>query len=331
MRLAVLVTIVVTVCGATPAAQQAQATGRIAGRVALPDGTPAPGAEVRALVVRDGVRQPVASTTVGWDGRYEISGVPAGDAFVLAIPSAALITSRAALRDPPLTPTLYPGVPQSEPGMPVAVYDRAATEGIDIWLAPAPQRYSVSGRVFWPDGASVDDIVIEYGGGTSVRGGIWTVNDPGGLFTIENASSGSLVLFARADSDRGPLLGVVSTTVGYAPVEEVRLVLESPGAIEGRVVFEREPPAAAWLGVEAVQTLLELSPLAPATEGPVSAEGRFRIASVLGQYRFEIRGLPDGWRVQEVRRNGTRVIGDRVTVPFEGLSGLELLVGPGGT
>ena len=39
--------------------------------------------------------------------------------------------------------------------------------------------------MFWPEGSGVENVVIEYGGPEAVRRGIWHVNDPGGMFTID--------------------------------------------------------------------------------------------------------------------------------------------------
>src|SRR3712207_1157507 len=131
MRPRVLVAMAVAVCGATmiaagpegPAprasqtagpqgaalqAETSRRVGRIAGRIALPAGTPAPGSQVRAVVRRSGALEPIAQTLAGWDGRYELTDVPAGDVLVLAIPAPAAIRARAALNEPPLAPTLYP-------------------------------------------------------------------------------------------------------------------------------------------------------------------------------------------------------------------------------
>lgn len=297
----------------------AQSLSTIAGRISHPDGTPAPDAPVFAAVSdREGQRRIVAEAVSGWDGRYELANVPAGEYIV------------GARTNPRSDITLYPGVADMPPRRTVTVFEGVAAEGIDIWLQPAPQRYAVSGRIFWPDGVAIDNLVIEYGGPASVRSGIWYVADPGGLFTIEGASAGTMVLLARADTIAGPLIGMASTEVSVAPVEEVRLTIEKPGSVEGRLVFARPLPAGARASrVALVHTLLRVSPLYPAEDAAVDQENRFRIRSARGAYTFRVEGLPLGWRVLRVQRNGRDVTSGHVIVgPGEMVGGIELVVGP---
>jgi hypothetical protein len=306
----------------------AQVRGTVAGRISLPDGTPAPGAPVFAAVGdRPGRLRIVAETTSEWDGRYELSGITAGE-YVIG----------ARMNNPGSTATLYPGVADSAsadawsaaPPRRVIVFEGLPTEGIDIWLLPAPQRYAVSGRIYWPEGRSIENLVIEYGGPTNPRKGVWYVFDPGGLFAIEGAPPGTMVLLARADSDAGPLIGMVSTDVSVAPVEDVRIPLDRPGSVEGRVTLRRPLPAGHHISrVTLTHTLLRVSPLYPAEESVVDGEGRFRVPSARGEYEFLVDGLPSGWRVIEVRRNGRVMPAGRVSVgPGEAAREVVLVVGP---
>jgi hypothetical protein len=306
----------------------AQGRNTVAGRISLPDGTPAPGAPVFAAVGdRPGRLRIVAETVSEWDGRYQLSGITAGQ-YVIG----------ARMNNPGAIATLYPGVADSASSgawnaatpRRVIVFEGLPTEGIDIWLLPAPQRYTVSGRIDWPEGRSIENLVIEYGGPTNPRKGIWYVFDPGGIFGIDGAPPGTMVLLARADSDDGPLIGMVSTDVSVAPVEEVRIVLGRPGSVEGRVVLGRPLPAGHTLSrVTLNHTLLRVSPLYPVEDSAVDSDGRFRIASARGEYEFQVDGLPAGWRVTEVRRAGRAVPARRVSVgPGETVREVELVVGP---
>src|SRR5262245_6274963 len=94
---------------------EARKTGSIAGRISQPDSTPETGAHVVAAVrQRDGSLAPVGSTMAAWDGRYEISGLPAGEYLVLATPDPNAKVERLNRHVPPPVPTLYPGVPSTE-------------------------------------------------------------------------------------------------------------------------------------------------------------------------------------------------------------------------
>jgi hypothetical protein len=298
----------------------AQSLGTIAGRISNPDGTPAPDAPVFAAVAdRDGRLRVVAEAVSAWDGRYELRMVPAGQYVV------------GARSNPRSSVTLYPGVADDAPRRTVRVFDGVPTEGIDVWLQPAPQRYSVSGRVFWPEGRDISNLAIEYGGPAAERSGIWYVFDPGGLFTIEAAAAGAMVMLARADTADGPLMGMAATDVSVAPVEEVRITLERPGSLEGRLVFERPLPAGRRASrVVLIHTLLRVSPLYPVEDAAVDPDGRFRVPSARGEYAFRVDGLPAGWGVARVRRNGRDAAGGRVIVgPGETLAGIEVVVAPG--
>ena len=224
--------------------------------------------------------------------------------------------------------TYYGGIVTGERRT-ITVFDGVPAEGIDIWLQPLPQRYAVSGRVHWPDGRSIDNLVIEYGGPSNPRKGIWYIFDPGGLFHIEGVPPGPMVMLARADSDAGPLIGMASTDISVAPVEDVRIGLDRPGSIEGRIVPPRALPAGFSTGqVVLVHSLLRVSPLYPQESGAIGPDGRFRIASARGVYTFALEGVPDGWRITRLRRAGRAVTA--VTVgPAETVTGVELEVGPG--
>ncbi len=313
-------------------------SGSIAGRIVQPDGTPAPGTQVLVALRHEERLSLLPETTAisEWDGRYEMTGLPPGEFLVVVLPprpnppppSTPLPID---VSSAPLTfePTLYPGVPQSEPGGRVAVYEGVATEGIDVWLTPAPQRFTVSGRVFWPEGLDVENLVIEYGGSPAVRSGVWYVDDPGGLFTLTGLSQGTLVMLARGDSSRGPLIGLSTTDVLLGPVEEVRLDLSQPGSVAGHIVYEQPPPGGAAPRVSLIHALLDVSPLFPTEEAAAGPDGRFRIPHARGAYTFGVLGLPAGWRVRRIQQNGTALPDNRLVVGSgDDVTGVEIAVGP---
>jgi hypothetical protein len=307
----------------------AQATSTIAGRISLPDGTPAPAAHVSAAVRRpDGSLRVVSETVATWDGRYLLRNVPAG---------SFLVSARRTRTGPATT---FPGMRDGDPGQPVAVFAGVPTEGIDIWLSPAPLRYSVSGRMFWPGGQTVENLVIEYGDPRGERQrGIWYPDDPGGLFTIDGVSAGPLMLLARGETPTGTVIGFAFTDV-YGPVEEVRLELERTGTVEGRVRFTRPLPTGAVPRVVLTHTRLRVSPIFPADASHIESDGRFRIAGVRGVYAVHVEGIPEGWRILGVMRDAAAQGGTEspvstsaaITVgPGETVSGLVVTVGPSAT
>ncbi len=312
----------------------------IAGRVAEPDGIPAPDVQVFAAVRRDTGHVLLAETrtTTEWNGRYRITGLPPGEYLVVVLPGAsadpARVRANAERRAPESSSatrpffdaTLYPGVTSHESARTVTVFEGIAVDGIDVWLTPA-QRFSISGRLIRPDDTNVENVAIEYANLTAQRSGLWTVPDPGDLFTIAGVPQGTVVLLARADSDRGPLAGVVSTNVSMDDVEDLEIRLVTPGTIEGRVVYEADVPRPATR-IALRQRLLSVSPLYPVPESTVSADGRFRIANALGLYEFEIPSLPTGLRITRLTVNGRDIPTARIQITgSETVTAVEVFVG----
>jgi hypothetical protein len=310
-------------------------TASIAGRVIHPDGAAADGARVAVYAVREGAAAAiVATTTSRYDGRYEVQGLPAGTFMVGVTPRNSGGFGGDLKRRPAMpVETFYPGTAERDRADPVTAFEGVPVEGIDVWLAPAPQRFTISGRIFWPEGAAVENVVIEYGGADGIRRGLWYVDDPGGLFTIAGAAQGTYVLLVRADTAAGPLIGLASTDVAVGPVEDVRVVLRAPGAIEGRVVVDATSGVhASAFSVSPTQMLLTVSPLYPLGDAPVAGDGRFVLRDLAGEYELAVRGLPDGWRIKRIVHNGRAIDGNRIVVPAgERVSGVEIVVGTGAT
>lgn len=308
----------------------ARRSASIAGRVIHADGAAAEGARVAVYAWREDAPAAVVGTaTSSHDGRYEVTGLPAGQFAVGVTPqrvrgfggdSRRLTTSG--------VETLYPGTTDRMNAQPVTVFDGVPTEGIDIWLEPTAQRYSISGRVSWPKGTAVEKVAIEFGGADQVHHGVWYVTDPGGLFTVEGASRGTYVLLARAETLNGPLIGIVSTDVSNDSVHDVRIALRQPGVLEGRVVIEgASGPDPATLRLTPTQSLLTLSPLYPVEDVIPDSSGRFTMPQLLGEFTIAVRGLPPGWRVRRITRAGAALTDNRVTViSGERVTGIEVMI-----
>jgi hypothetical protein len=312
-------------------------TASIAGRIIHADGTAAEGARVAVYAVRDGVAAAIAGTaTSSYDGRYEVKGLVAGE-YMVGVTARKTSGVAGDLKRTPAMPleTFYPGTTERDRADAVTVFEALPAEGIDVWLAPAPQRFAISGRIFPPDGVALEKTVIEYAGAGGVRRGIWYVHDPGGLFTIDGAAQGTYVLLVRAETPVGPLVGIAATDVSVGPVEDVRVMLRTPGSMEGRIVIDATAAKASpspTLRVSPRQLLVELSPLYPVEETAVADDGRFTLRELGGEYAIVVHGLPDGWRVKRVQHNGAPLPGNRIVVPpGERVTGVEVVVGVGTT
>ena len=310
----------------------------IAGRVAEPDGIPAPDVQVFAAV-RSGTGHVLlhdTRTIAEWDGRYRIDGLPPGEYLVVVLPGTSTDPNRmranaerrapesSSATRPFFEPTLYPGVTTDASAETVTVFEGVPVDGIDTWLMPG-ERHSISGRVLWPDGITAENIVIEYANLTANRTGLWTVPEPGDLFRITGVPRGTVVLLARADSNRGPLAGVVTTEINVDEIDDLELRLGTPGVVEGRVIYETDVPAAARAKQIALrQQLLPVSPLYPVPESPVSTDGRFRIENAFGLFTFEVPGV----RVLRVMQHGREIANARIRLTTgDVLTGLEVIVG----
>ena len=229
----------------------------IAGRIAEPDGIPAPDVQVFAAVRRGAghVLLHDTRTIAEWDGRYRITGLPPGEYLVVVLPSVSTDPNRmrtnaerrapesSSATRPFFEPTLYPGVTSVVSAETVTVFEGIPVDGIDTWLMPG-ERHSISGRIVWPDNTIVENIVIEYANLSAQRAGLWTVPEPGDLFHITGVPRGTVVLLARADSNRGPLAGVVTTEINVDEIDDLELRLVTPGLVEGRLVYETDVPLA---------------------------------------------------------------------------------------
>jgi len=312
----------------------------LSGRVVRPDGAAAPGIEVVLARRRGSDLIAIADTrtTTAWDGRYEMHDLPPGRYLLLAssiapLPKHLSQTEQAAFeinrtRPVDFVRTLYPGVPATDEGTTIRLIEGVVSDGVDLWLAPA-QRFSISGRVFGPDDAAIDRVTIEYGNPADRRASVWTVSDPGGVFTIDGVAPGTVVLLASAESARGRLMGIASTDVRVGSVEDLSLRLATPGEVEGRVTFPSELPASVRPArITLVPTLLNVSPLYPIPEATIEADGRFRLTNALGEYEIVIPELARGLRITSVTRGGDTLAGNRVGVTArETTAGVNVTVG----
>jgi hypothetical protein len=268
--------------------------GSIAGRVLRPDGLPQPDAEVVAATRGPNGRLRLLPwrARTAFDGQYTISGVPAGRYLVLV----RVVGADAATDGRPQA-TLFPGVPDTEPGAPVNVFAGVPVEGVDIWLQPAPKRFQVSGRVVDRHERPLENIAIEFGPARSRADNVWTVTDPGGIFTLERVPPGSVVLRARADSPAGPLVGVVSVVLAVESAQDLTIALQKPGKVRGWLVTPNGtlPPG---LRVTLMPTLLRPSALYPAEDAAVEASGAFEATGSVGEHALVVSGLPAGWSVR---------------------------------
>ena len=84
LSVALLLSVLTSVSAQSPSNQTPAATGSITGRVTI-NGQPAPGVIVALQAPASSQRQPLAEATTDAEGRYQLTGLAAGDYFVLPL------------------------------------------------------------------------------------------------------------------------------------------------------------------------------------------------------------------------------------------------------
>jgi hypothetical protein len=182
-------------------------------------------------------------------------------------------------------------------------------DDIDITLQPQ-SRHRVSGFLIAENGSTLRNVQVEYGSDAGMTGTITEVPDDG-RFTLRSVS-GLLTLFATADTDEGPVIGIAELNVMTA-LERVWVVLGEPAQVRGRVTWEGGPPE-----VQPPLTVL-LHWRGPFGIGlrdiaSVGRDARFIINNVIGERSIAIMGPMGRWELKEIRRGGRVLLDGRLTL-----------------
>ena len=315
--------------------------GRISGRVVDLDGS-----GVRASLMLHRLSDTRVSSIAAFlqtapDGRYALADLPPGNYLIEATVGAAVtpgtvapgtrptesqVRRAVALAATDFRRAWYPGVADRQAAATITLAEGERAEA-DIWI-PSQPRSGVVGQVAWPVGVQVQHVTLEYGDPAGERSGLWVVSDPEGHFVLSGVRPGPLVLMAYVQTDQGLLMGEASTDFSGDSIQEVPIVVDRPGAVEGWVTYRDEvPPGVRGAAVVLVQKRMRVTAVAPVPSGPVEADGRFRAADALGEFEVQLRGLPQGYAVTEVRRGATALPGGRITVEGgETVTGVEVVV-----
>lgn len=316
--------------------------GRISGRVVDLDGS-----GVRASLVLHRLSDTRVSSIAAFlrtapDGRYAQPDLPPGNYLIEATVGTTVVPSTAgpgarptesqvrraiALAAMDVRRAWYPGVTERQTAATLTLAEGEQATDVDIWL-PSQPRSGVVGQVAWPVGVQVESITIDYGDPAGTRSGMWVVSDPEGHFALTGIRPGPLVLLAHVKTDQGLLMGAASIDFSGDSILDVPLVVDRPGVVEGRVTYPKDMPATARATtLTLVQKRMRVTALYPAPIAVVNPDGRFRAADALGDFEVELRGLPAGYAVSEVRRGTTALAGGRIAVGGgETVTGIEVVV-----
>lgn len=297
--------------------------GTVSGRITRPDGTPVRNAVVSADMgpaPREHDERPVKTDA---NGRYQIDRLPVG-AYTVSVRHSVRTDLEAQKRRVPadyrdFVETFYPGTPDAKTARQVEVRAGQDTPNIDMALA-LERQFTIVGRILDESGRALSPLWLEWG---SVDGEGWGHDDLesyDGSFAIRGVL-GEVGILARADTDKGPLIGMTAVRVTTGPVRGVFVRLAPPARVRGRVVVEggaklpgHQHPAFAvvlrtrWPRVECLSDVVHKT-FPENFRGYPGEDGKFEIDDVVGDRIVDVEGLPAGWRVKEVRRRG-RVLPD---------------------
>ncbi len=198
-------------------------TGRLVGRALAPDGTPLPGAVVRASSLTR--FNEIAGAVTDASGAFSISGIPVGNVTVEAAHTASVSRTVVAATIPTAGSTVV----------------------LDLVLLPLAQRETsfgaVHGQVFRSDGVTPAAGVPVY----TTRGGVATT-DASGSYRIEDLAEGGVEIRA-IDQARLEQGSIATTIVGGQDVTANLVLLGGSGTVRG-VVLDADgiPVAGAIVG-----------------------------------------------------------------------------------
>jgi len=315
-----------------------QRAGTIPGRIEDEDGSPLAGAQVEALSLRSSERQPAllpaAQTFTDDRGEFRLTGLPAGQYYVVARDPAFARAGDAAgaLRYPP---TYFPGVVAAAEAKSISVAAGSDSPRAEFririvrpshvsgLLRTAEKRSLLSGAVVLVprDGAPVQTAPSE---DVDIR--------PDGRFLFRNVPPGQYQLRARAALDPAQALLFGSYAVSVRPGEDAPGLMVDlvPGAIvHGQVEWTGPGQRAASRGGLRVR-----APFADGTSfgdsltGDVLPNGTFRLRGVMtGSHYLALEGLPEPWALTTVRVRGRdTMLGPIEVHEGEQLQNVELIV-----
>jgi hypothetical protein len=316
-----------------------QRAATIPGRILDEDGTPAASIEVDALSLRAGDGAPLApaaSARTDDRGEFRITGLPAGQYFLVA-------------RDPSFTnvgdetgvlryaPTYHPGVFSTGEAEPVSVSAGRESPRVEFRLRIVrPAR--VSGSIATPDRRPLLSGAVLLIARDSALNLPLPADDveflPNGRFSLRNVPPGRYQIRARAEIDPDEVMwfSTFTLTVEERDVDGVSMLLAPGASAAGRVDWDRRPGAArpTGPGIRVRAPFADGTSFGDSLTGQVGDGGNFQIRGVMtGSHYFGIEGLPSPWALTSVVWRGRNIL-DQPTSVAEGerLHDLRLVASP---
>ncbi len=269
------------------------------------------------------------SGTTDEDGRYRLEGLAPGEYYLeVRPPYAEKIGEPTPVKDfkeavqITYSRSWYPGVPRREEAAPITVLAGGGAEGIDIKIAKR-RTASVRGRVILEEGTLKQDETVflslqfiertRFGAVMFVSAASGKIK-PGAGFQMDRLSPGTYWLMAstqgRSRAER--LWAGMNLQVGEENLDGLDLYMRKGYTVTGRIrmdghVAKTDEPALPKEGIKANLAPLIRAPMFDESDVDVrSKDGLFEIPGVIADdYRFVVSNAPSGYKVFEVRYNGT--------------------------
>jgi hypothetical protein len=296
--------------------------GVIAGRIVDEDGEPMAYLQVEAMRSRysQGRKQLVAygSASTNDLGEYRIFGLPPGRYFVSVSPRRNYaFRGGSGVAQPPsdeeYVATYYPGSADLAAASPLDVSAGTQLRGIDLTLSKH-RTMRVKGSVTdasGTEGRRVTVLLMPRGlasfSSTSRSSGI----DASGNFEIRGVVPGAYTLVAAKQERGRSLTGRLPLDVGNSNLENLRITINPPVSLSGRVRVDGQATAS----LSAIQ--LSLRPRDPGgamfgsgnVTAKVKEDGSFSLSNVSpDEYRLTLSAVPDGFYVKAILAGGQDVL-----------------------
>ncbi len=297
-------------------------TGVVAGRVTDELGEPIAGVTVHALrsVWFEGRRQlsPDGSNAItDEDGEYRLVGLNPATYYVRAVSNDTWSQPVGDTQDVMgYAPTYHPGTANVSEARAVAVGVGQRVVSVDVALAPG-RAARISGHARDSQGRPLRTVSLEQSfrgpGGASFRSvGNTTAAASDGSFTIRNVPPGEYALMASAAGTGESLRQ--SIVVNGEDIDGITLTATTGWRISGHLIGDDgTAPAIARDRLRITGRMISW-PVGLGTPGArnpsddmVAEDWTFRTTPLFGAAQLRVAGLPDGWGVKAIYREGREI------------------------
>ena len=300
----------------------------IAGRVLDEDGTPFAGALVEAMrAVYEGQKRTlvtVSEAVTDDRGEFRLVGLAPGQYFLSAFDPAF---QNIGDKDGQLfySPTFYPGVVFPDEAVRITLDPGVNSERLEFKLQiirPSRVLGSISTPVVGV-GVSKNLVAaaVQISPMRNDQFSLFTLTEasmePGGGYLFSNVPPGRYRIQARGETGREDVTRFSQFTLEVmgADKRDAHMILSEGAVVQGRVIWEttsgRVP--AGRKGIIVRMPMEDGNEFGDSVSGYVRADDTWKVNGIMaGRHHFRVDGLPDGWHMKRIQRNG----GDITDLPI---------------